>query len=91
MTETKQLRIYGFVQGVGFRMAMAREAARLELTGWVRNRTDGSVEATVQGPQHAVAEIIEWARRGPRGARVERLLVSEGEGVHPEFSLLPTR
>lgn len=91
MTETKHLRIYGFVQGVGFRAAMAREAARLEVTGWVRNRFDGSVEAMVQGRGEAVAAIIEWVKNTARAGRVERVQVSEGEGVHPEFAMLPTK
>jgi acylphosphatase len=91
MIETKLLCIYGAVQGVGFRVAMAREAQRLDLTGWVRNRADGSVEAIVQGPAEAVAQMLEWAKRGPRGASVSRVEVADGEGVHPEFSVLATR
>lgn len=91
MIETKALRIHGIVQGVGFRASMAREAMRLELTGWVRNSRDGCVEAVVQGPSQAVQEIIRWANHGPRGARVETVEIGEGEGVFPEFSVLPTR
>lgn len=61
------------MQGVGFRYAMQKEAARLGLTGWVRNRRDGSVEALVQGQEEAVAALTEWARRGPAGAHVAEL------------------
>jgi acylphosphatase len=91
MIETKYLRVHGLVQGVGFRAAMAQEAQRLQLTGWVRNRTDGSVEAVVQGASGAVEKMLAWVKRGPTTARVERLEVGEGEGVFPEFTSLPTR
>jgi acylphosphatase len=91
MMQTKYLRIHGLVQGVGYRAAMAREASRLDVTGWVRNRADGSVESVVQGSANAVAAITAWAQRGPAGARVERIEIGEGEGVFPEFTMLPTR
>jgi len=67
------LRIVGRVQGVGYREAMVREAARLAVTGWVRNRADGSVEALVQGRSAALDALLAWARRGPPAARVERI------------------
>jgi acylphosphatase len=61
------------VQGIGFRDALRSEALRLGVTGWVRNLTDGSVEALAQGDPAAVAALLEWARRGPPAARVERV------------------
>ncbi len=64
------LHVNGLVQGVGYRESMRREAARLGVTGWVRNRHDGSVEAQVDGSPEALRALIEWARRGPRAARV---------------------
>lgn len=70
---TIQLRITGRVQGVGFREALREEALRLGLTGWVRNRTDGSVEALAQGSEAALAALLAWARRGPPAARVARV------------------
>lgn len=76
---TRHLQISGRVQGVGFRYAMQSEAARLGLTGWVRNRRDGSVEALVQGNDAAVAALTEWARRGPAGAQVAALRVERVE------------
>lgn len=64
------LQITGRVQGVGFRYLLAQEARRLQVSGWVRNRTDGSVEAHLQGPAAAVAAVERWARQGPPAASV---------------------
>ena len=64
------LRIRGLVQGVGYRNALHLEAIRLGLDGWVRNRSDGSVEALAAGPAPALDQLVAWARRGPPAARV---------------------
>jgi acylphosphatase len=74
--ETARLRITGQVQGVGYRYWMNRTAASLGLRGWVRNRTDGSVEALVTGAPEAVAAMIEAARKGPLGAHVTGVTVT---------------
>jgi acylphosphatase len=71
--QTIRLRISGRVQGVGFRDALRSEALRLGVTGWVRNLAGGGVEALAQGAPAAVAALLEWARRGPPAARVERV------------------
>lgn len=70
---TIRLRIRGRVQGVGFRDAMSREAERLGITGWVRNRAGGDVEAVAQGEAAALESLVAWARRGPPAARVEHV------------------
>jgi acylphosphatase len=70
---TLRLRIHGRVQGVWFRESMRREAERLDASGWVRNAPDGSVEAMVQGSETAVDALVDWARRGPPQARVDRI------------------
>ena len=70
---SRQIRVSGRVQGVGFRYALRDEARRLGLVGWVRNRADGSVEAFVQGDEASVAALLAWARRGPRLARVDHV------------------
>ena len=90
---TKQLRIAGRVQGVGYRASFARAAQELCLAGWVRNRLDGTVEALVQGGEREVNAIIAWAGRGPLLARVDNVLVSDGPNVvvqADEFAILPT-
>ena len=69
--------IEGRVQGVGYRVSCAREAAAAGLAGSVRNRPDGRVEATFEGPPARVEAMIAWCRRGPGAARVQNVRVSE--------------
>jgi acylphosphatase len=90
MTRVRHLRIAGRVQGVGFRLYMQREARARGITGWVRNRADGTVEALVQGTPEAVEAIIAWARRGPSSAVVSAVKVAEGSGEYRDFVALPT-
>ena len=70
---TMHLRIRGRVQGVGYRDALCREATRLGVTGWVRNRSNGEVEALAQGSDAALDALQSWARCGPPAARVEHV------------------
>jgi acylphosphatase len=72
---SRRLRIIGRVQGVGYRDALCRQAGRLGVTGWVRNRSDGSVEALVQGEAASVDALIGWATRGPPAAQVTEVSV----------------
>jgi acylphosphatase len=74
----RNLRIKGRVQGVGYRWSLSAEATRLGLSGWVRNRRDGSVEALVHGPLEAVDALLVWTHRGPSMARVDSVLCTEG-------------
>lgn len=69
--------VSGRVQGVFFRNATRRETDRLGVTGWVRNRPDGTVQAHVEGPPAAVAELVRWCEHGPRRASVAQLCVSD--------------
>jgi acylphosphatase len=79
MTEQVRRRVivHGMVQGVFFRDSTRRRAASLGVAGWVRNRPDGTVEAVFEGERGAVEELVDWARRGPRGAAVERVEQTE--------------
>lgn len=73
--ESRHLVIRGRVQGVSFRYSMVFEANRLGVTGWVRNRHDGCVEAVIAGDPENLAVMLAWARQGPPGARVEHVAV----------------
>lgn len=90
MNVTRHLRIEGRVQGVGFRFYMQHKARELGITGWVRNRLDGTVEAVVQGTPQAVETMIALTRRGPRSAIVRDVRVSESGGEYKDFAALPT-
>ena len=89
-----RLKISGRVQAVGFRAFIADEAERRGLSGWVRNRRDGSVEALLAGEEAIVDEMAETCRRGPRGSRVEDLAIeaaSESDLTsHSGFEILRT-
>ncbi len=74
----RRLCIQGRVQGVGYRWSLCEQANRLGLSGWVRNRCDGSVEALVIGRSAAIDDLLTWAQRGPPMARVDKVTVSEG-------------
>ena len=80
-----QLAVRGRVQGVFFRASSQREARRLGLTGWVKNRADGSVEVVAEGEEEELKELIAWAHRGPSAGRVERVDV-RWRGFSGEFS-----
>jgi acylphosphatase len=69
--------VHGLVQGVYFRDTTRQQARQRAVAGWVRNAPDGTVEAVFEGPEDAVARMVELMRQGPRGARVDRAEVFE--------------
>jgi acylphosphatase len=81
--------ISGHVQGVSYRASTAAEAGRLRLTGWVRNRADGTVELEAEGPADVVARLLEWCKRGPPSASVDDVAVTElaPTGADKAFSI----
>ncbi len=85
--KTLHLLIHGRVQGVYFRDSMRREAQHLSVSGWVRNRSDGTVEAVVQGQADAVDAIVRWAHRGPQLAQVERVEMAPAAGSYSAFEI----
>jgi len=73
--------IEGRVQGVCFRDSTRRQALALGVSGWVKNRFDGTVEIIAEGPDKKVKELILWCRRGPSYARVQRIHEKSEEWV----------
>ncbi|MDF2772695.1 MAG: acylphosphatase [Geminicoccaceae bacterium] len=70
---TVHLEVAGKVQGVGFRWFVREAARRAGVAGWVRNKADGRVEIAAAGAEGAVARVIEAARTGPPGARIDHI------------------
>ena len=68
-----QLVVRGRVQGVFYRATAQREARMHGLTGWVKNRPDGSVEMVVEGEEDSVKDFLAWAQQGPATARVDKV------------------
>ncbi len=68
-----RLIIEGRVQGVWFRDSTRSEAQALGVSGWVRNRRDGSVEAVAEGPEDQVKKLVSWCHQGPPRAKVSRV------------------
>ena len=68
--------VTGLVQGVYYRARTRREAAGLGLTGWVRNRHDGSVEIVAEGDEDDLKKLVRWGRQGPPDARVDDVQAS---------------
>jgi acylphosphatase len=90
-TRTVRVRIEGRVQGVGCRYWTEATATRLGLSGWVRNRRDGSVEALFSGPAATVAEMLALCRQGPPSSRVDRIDTTEEDDPPPAgFGVKPT-
>jgi acylphosphatase len=80
-----RLIIEGRVQGVWFRESTRREASRLGVVGWVKNRPDGKVEVLAEGPEERVRNLVIWCHHGPASARVSRVRETE-EAWRGEFS-----
>ena len=90
----RRILVDGAVQGVGYREFTRRAALRLGVTGWVRNLSDGAVEALICGPPAAVEALIAEMRGGPRSAVVNGLSVTEQDEMHGDdrgtFIVRPT-
>jgi acylphosphatase len=84
------IRVSGRVQGVFFRQTTAREAEQIGgVTGWVRNRADGDVEAVIEGEREQVDRLIAWCHHGPPASRVDNVSVSweEPTGEFARFGI----
>jgi acylphosphatase len=89
-TIAKHLTIQGRVQGVGYRHYIAYKARQFQITGWVRNRADGSVEAVISGTPEAVQAMLERAQRGPPAAAVTTIEIADSHETFERFETLPT-
>jgi acylphosphatase len=69
----KRVIVHGYVQGVFFRDTVRRRAQAAGVAGWIRNNHDSTVEGAFEGEPEAVERLVEFCRRGPRGAEVERV------------------
>jgi acylphosphatase len=81
----RRIVVSGRVQGVGFRYALADEARSRGVRGWVRNRSDGSVEAMLAGDADAVDALLAWTRIGPPSARVSSVQVELAQDTTDTF------
>ncbi len=93
-TQQRRVRavVSGRVQGVGFRYFVLRRATDLDLSGWVRNRADGSVEILAEGPPEALRELVRVLRVGPPSAYVADVKMGESEaegGLPKPFAVEP--
>ena len=86
--KTLHLVIRGHVQGVFFRQSMQREAQYLAISGWVRTRSNGTVEAVVHGDPAAVDAMVRWAHKGPEMVHVERVDVYPTDGDYTNFEIM---
>jgi len=86
----KQLHIHvsGFVQGVGFRVFVRKKAKKLGITGWVRNLSDGRVEAMLQGEEEKLSELIKHIRKGPYFSEVKNVVIKEEKMIEKFVEML---
>jgi len=84
------VKITGLVQGVFFRARTCEVAVSHGVRGWVRNRSDGSVEALFAGEERAVIEVVQWCHKGPPSARVADVTVSwhDTTGRYDDFRVI---
>jgi len=84
--------LHGRVQGVNFRGWAREQAEQLGLSGWIRNRRDGNVEAVFAGPAEKVEIMLDRCRSGPRDAQVEDIEIIQDGGAAPQgFTIKPTK
>lgn len=93
MRISKNILVKGFVQGVSYRKHTSRIAVTLGVNGWVRNRDDGSVEACLEGDEHAVDALIAWCAFGPRKGKVDEVCITgyQFSTVYSDFRILDDR
>lgn len=90
MTNSLKLKIYGQVQGVGFRWSIREQAQNLELTGWVKNCSDGRVEVVIEGLDENLKNFLTWCYNGNSIAKVEKIEEEWGKASdkYKEFEII---
>lgn len=90
MLSRAHILVSGFVQGVCFRDFTSSHATAMKLTGWIRNLSDGRVEAIVEGPRNDIEAFLGLIERGPRAARVENVELAwqDYAGSFKDFRIL---
>jgi acylphosphatase len=85
-----RLIIEGRVQGVWFRESTRRQALALGVTGWARNRPEGTVEVVAEGPEEQVRKLVAWCHQGPSAANVTRVRqsIEAGRGDFASFDIV---
>jgi acylphosphatase len=93
MTVRKNILVKGFVQGVSYRKQTKRVAQRLGVKGWVRNISNGTVEACLEGEEQAVDAVIAWCAFGPTRGKVDevQILVDRYDGRYADFCIWKDR
>jgi acylphosphatase len=87
---TVHIRVEGRVQGVGYRAWTEATARSIGLSGWVRNRRDGTVEMLLHGSAEQVGDMLRRSERGPLHARVTKVeILGDGAGAYQSFNVLP--
>lgn len=80
------IKVFGKVQGVGFRHYTMKKAHELKLTGFVQNKADGSVYIEAEGDKNKIDEFADWVKEGPTWARVDDVSIQEtGDLGYNEF------
>ena len=90
MTRALQVRVTGIVQGVGYRAWTEQAARARRLSGWVRNRRDGSVEVVISGDDAAIDDMLAAFRVGPPSSEVDEVIAGAADMPEPGFRVLPT-
>lgn len=93
MPVRKNILVKGFVQGVSFRKQTQRVAKRLGVNGWVRNISNGNVEACLEGEERAVDTVIAWCAFGPAKGKVDEVQILNDcfDGGHSDFNIRQDR
>ncbi len=89
MIKRVEIQVFGRVQGVFFRDRTTKKARELNLTGWVKNESDGLVRIVAEGEEKNLKKLIKWSKRGPLFAKVDKIDVKweEGKGEFKDFEI----